>query len=229
MKIKNNEKLLNEYIKRHNINNILPNLIDKEVELVQVEGNEDIFLAGNNLDYYYLLVEGMIKISYPVENGKEMPLKYYKNFGSVGDVEVLVDEPILCNITSITNSLFIRVPVKVIKKYYLKNEVFLLYTSQILAEKIRATIKNNSYNYVYPLINRLATYLIITSKESDRFEIKISFKELAKLLGTSYRHLNRVLGELRDNRLISIDKKEICIINRKDLEDLSKEEFVNSF
>ena len=71
------KKLLREYIDKHNIEEVFHEDLIKIMELHFYEKDESIFIAESNLEYYYLLVEGRVRISYLFENGKAMILKVY--------------------------------------------------------------------------------------------------------------------------------------------------------
>ncbi|MDU7964001.1 MAG: helix-turn-helix domain-containing protein [Clostridium perfringens] len=47
-----------------------------------------------------------------------------------------------------------------------------------------------------------------------------NYSNLADLLGTSYRHLNRVLNKLVEKGIILKDKNEIKILNKEELENI---------
>ena len=94
IKISSNN-LLNHYIIKHNIESIFDKEILKYAQLHFYEKDEYILEAEANLEYYYLLVDGKIKITYPFENGKSMLLKFYKEFTSIGNLELLKSIPIL--------------------------------------------------------------------------------------------------------------------------------------
>ncbi|MDN9012833.1 helix-turn-helix domain-containing protein [Brevibacillus laterosporus] len=53
-------------------------------------------------------------------------------------------------------------------------------------------------------------------------ELKTSnIKEVADLLGTTYRHLNRVIHSLSEKKIIKRDKSSIRILNWSCLEEIS--------
>ena len=74
---------------------------------------------------------------------------------------------------------------------------------------------------MYPVEVRLASYLLsISCAESDalfKSHISISLKDAANLIGTSYRHLNRVMTQFCEEGLIERNKGYILV---KDLEGL---------
>lgn len=153
-------KLLNYYIKKHNIENIFDDEILKYAQLHLYEEEEYIFESGENLEYYYLLVDGKIKIYYPFENGKSMTLKFYKDFNTIGDLELLKGIPILCNIDAVEDTFLIAIPSTILREKHFDNVKLLHHLVDSLSEKLYGTINNSSYNFVYPLINRVASYLV---------------------------------------------------------------------
>ncbi|MBU5676409.1 cyclic nucleotide-binding domain-containing protein [Alkaliphilus sp. MSJ-5] len=226
-KILNND-LLNHYIVKHNIENIFDKDILEYAQLHFYQKNEYILEAESNLEYYYLLVDGKIKISYLFENGKSMLLKFYKEFNSIGDLELLKNIPILCNIDAIEDTYLIAIPSDILRTKFLDNLKFLHHLIDSLSEKLYATINNSSYNFVYPLINRLSSYLVEHITDKNYIILSSSFLEIAQFLGTTYRHLNRTFKELESKSIIKCDNKTIYILDESRLRELSKNLYIKS-
>jgi CRP/FNR family putative post-exponential-phase nitrogen-starvation transcriptional regulator len=226
-KISNND-LLNHYIVKHNIEDILDRSILEYAQLHFYEKEEFILEAQSNLEYYYFLVEGKIKISYLFENGKSMLLKFYKGFNTIGDLELLKNIPILCNIDAVEDTYLIAIPSDILRNKYFNNLKFLHHLIDSLSDKLYATINNSSYNFVYPLINRLSSYLVEHITDKDYVVLNSSFLEIAQFLGTTYRHLNRTLKELEGKSIIRCDNKTIYILDEDKLRELSKNLYVKS-
>ena len=224
-KILNND-LLNHYIVKHNIENIFDKDILEYAQLHFYQKNEYILEAESNLEYYYLLVDGKIKISYLFENGKSMLLKFYKEFNSIGDLELLKNIPILCNIDAIEDTYLIAIPSDILRTKFLDNLKFLHHLIDSLSEKLYATINNSSYNFVYPLINRLSSYLVEHITDKNYIILSSSFLEIAQFLGTTYRHLNRTFKELESKSIIKCDDKTIYILDENRLRELSKNLYI---
>jgi hypothetical protein len=93
-----------------------------------------------------------------------------------------------------------------------------------LGEKLIRLSKYSSINLLYPLENRLASYILADTsntvnagKKTITFEGNLS--EVAELLGTSYRHLLRTLNNLCTQGLI---RKNLLAYEILDLEKLRK-------
>src|SRR5471030_2323208 len=195
------DNLLNYYIEKHNIENIVDKDILKYAQLHFYKKEEYILEAESKLEYYYLLVDGKIKVFYPFENGKSMLLKFYKDFNTIGDLEILKNIPILCNIDVVQDTYLIAIPVDILRKKYCDNTKFLRHLVDSLSEKLYATINNSSYNFVYPLINRLSSYLVEHITDKNYIILNSSYLEIAQFLGTTYIHLNRTFKEMESKSI----------------------------
>jgi CRP-like cAMP-binding protein len=220
--------LLSSYIDKHDIGEIFDKDLVKLMELHFYEKDECIFKAETSLEYYYLLVDGKIKISYLFENGKSMILKFYKAFNTIGDLELLKNLPITCDIEATENTYLIAISSDILRKSYLDNPKFLHHLVESLSEKLYATINNSSYNFVYPLINRLSSYLVEHLTDKDYIVLNSSFIEIAQFLGTTYRHLNRTLKELEEKSIIKYKDKTIYVLDEDNLRKLSKNLYIKS-
>ncbi|HEX9027358.1 MAG TPA: helix-turn-helix domain-containing protein [Clostridium sp.] len=223
-----NKDLLNYYFIKHDIEKIFDTDIVNYVGLHFYEKEEFILEAESELEYYYLLVDGKIKISYLFENGKSMLLKFYKDFNSIGDLELLKNIPVRCNVEAIEDTYLIAIPSTILRKKYIDNINFLHHLINALSEKLDGTINNSSYNFVYPLINRLASYLVQYITDKNYVLLNSSFKEIAQFLGTTYRHLSRTFKDLELKSIIKCDNKTIYILDEDRLRELSKNLYIQS-
>lgn len=228
MRIITDNNLLSHYIFKHNIENIFDKDIVKFAYLHFFEKDEYILEAESKLEYYYLLVDGKIKITYLFENGKSMLLKFYKDFNTIGDLELLKDLPICCNVEAIEDTYLIAIPSDILRKKYFDNIKFLHHLIDSLSEKLYATINNSSYNFVYPLINRLSSYLVEQITDKSYIILNSSFEEIAEFLGTTYRHLNRTFKELETKSIIRCENKTIYILDENGIRELSKNLYIKS-
>lgn len=226
MKKISNNNLLNKYIAKHNTKSIFDDSILQHAQLHYYEKNESILKADCELAYYYLFVDGKIKISYLLENGKSILLQFYTNFDSLGDLELLNNIPIRCNAEAIENTHLIGIPAHILRNSYCDNPKFLKHIINSLSRKLDATGSNSSYNLVYPLINRLSSYIVEHITDKDYIQLNSSFKEISQFLGTTYRHLNRTFNTLESRKIIKCDDKTIYILQEEELRKLSKNIYI---
>ncbi len=217
---------LQNYIKKYDLEALLGREIMQLAQLHYYQREEIVLKAEARLEYYYLLVEGKVRVTYLFENGKSMLLKFYKDLNTFGDMELLKDQPVLCNIDAVEDSFLIALPADILRREYRNNTVFLQYLVNSLSEKLYATINNSSYNYVYPLVNRLASFLLEHRDTRDHIVLTSSFLQIAEFLGTTYRHLNRTLKELEADGILCRSKNIITIRNADRLQELAKNSYI---
>lgn len=218
--------LLNHYIEKYGLDKIFSQAILERARLLSYKKGEFIFEAGSKLEYFGLLADGKVKVSYLFENGKSMFLKFYEGFHILGDLEFLKDIPVLCNVEVIKDCRVIAIPADLLRREYHDNAVFLRYLAESLSDKLYATINNSSYNYIYPLINRLASYITELAADQDVVVLNSSYEEIAQFLGATYRHLNRTIKEMESKSILQVEDKKINILDRKELQALSKNIYI---
>ena len=84
---------------------------------------------------------------------------------------------------------------------------------------------------LYPLENRLASYIVayLNTDEEESvedgkvFKFEGNYTEIAELLGTSYRHLNRTIKKMCDDKIIQKGDKGYKVLEYNKLLSLSGE------
>ncbi len=226
MKIVNDRKKLLDYIRKYDIDKCFTNDMSSYMSLCTYTNNEDILISGDEMHHFYFIVEGTAKIFCLCENGKSVLLRFAKPLSELGSVEISLNNKILhANVQSLRNTSAIRISFKDLEEYAKDDIVFYKYLVKRLGTKLTHTSNAASLNISYPFKNRFASYLISVSGYlvNDRVdEITMTkLTELATFLGTSYRHLNRVIKELEDDKIIKKKKSSFVILDFNKLEELS--------
>jgi cAMP-binding proteins - catabolite gene activator and regulatory subunit of cAMP-dependent protein kinases len=220
--------LLKQYISANRMDQLLEPAILKQSRIFSYKKGEYILEAQSNLEFLCFLVYGKVKVSYLFENGKAMFLKFYQGFHILGDLEFLRDIPVLCDVEAVKDSQVIAIPADLLRGGCGGDAVFLRYLAESLGDKLYATINNSSYNYIYPLINRLSSYILESASDEDTVFLDESFVEISQFLGATYRHLNRTMKDLEQRSIIRCEDKAIHILDRKKLRELSKNLYIQS-
>jgi len=222
-KVIDNDRLDN-YILKYNINEIFSSDMKKYMELFLFNKSEYICKTDEKLEYLFFFVEGSAKVYSTLSNGKSLLLCFYKSFRVLGDVEFMYYETANSNVQIIEDTYCIGITFENIRKFALEDSRFLRYICDSLGEKLIRLSKYSSINLLYPLENRLASYILAdTSNTMNEGKNLIVFEgnlsEVAELLGTSYRHLLRTLNNLCTQRLI---RKNLQVYEILDIEKLKK-------
>ncbi|MBN3346683.1 hypothetical protein CF050_07275 [Clostridium botulinum] len=122
----------------------------------------------------------------------------------------------------------IAIPAAILREKYFDNIKLLHHLVDSLSDKFYGIINNSSYNFVYPLINRLASYLVEQHIDENYIILNSSYLEIAQFLGTTYRHLNRTFKEMESKSIIKCDDKKIYILDIDQLRELAKNIYIKS-
>jgi CRP-like cAMP-binding protein len=228
MKRVNDKNLLESYIRQFGLDSLFQKDMRPYMSLMSFERGECICNTGDELEYFYFNVFGKLKVYTLMENGKSLLLRFNKPLSIVGDVEFMSGYRIKCNVDSLNESHLIGIKVDDINKHAGSDPVFLNFVIKSLGYKLYTISNSTSINLLYSLEKRFASYIISISGEAinskDINEIRTnSMTEMATLLGTSYRHLNRVIRELADEGIVAKKNGNITVLDYPALKKLAGE------
>lgn len=218
-------KLLDYYMEKYDFNHIFSKDLKPHFKLYRIERGDNVYEVHEKLDNFYFLVTGTLKVTIIMENGKTILLRFIKPLGVAGDLEVGVDKTVRTTVSAVTDCHLIGIDIDQLKALTQDDPVFLRYIISSLSRKLSAVSNAMAINLSYPLENRFAGYLLSISNlvEDKRVqEIKtFDLKEISTMLGTSYRHLCRVIKDFSDLGYIEKKKSQIIITDFESLESLS--------
>lgn len=221
----NDEKLMAYYLDKFNILNNFSVDIKPYLKLYKIERGDNVYAVNELIDNFYFLVNGTLKVYFVAENGKTILLRFIKPMGICGDLEVGIERTVRTTVCAVTDCHLIGIDINELKRVTQDDPVFLRYIIDSLSHKLYAVSNAMAINLSYPLENRFAGYLIsISSKIDDKRvqEIKtFDLREIATMLGTSYRHLCRVIKDFSDSGLIEKKRSQLIIRDFEALEKLS--------
>ena len=219
IKIENRNKL-EEYIKIYKLENLFLENMQEYMTLYMFNKNDYICREEEQLENMFFLVDGKAKVSKHLKNGRSLLLSFYTPLKIIGDVEFIRGNATDCSVQVIEDTFCIAIKIDIVKSKLTKDCKFLLNICEYLGQKLTSNSNNSSINLLYPLENRLASYMIAFIKPDNnkikKFIFKESYSEISELLGTSYRHLNRVLNKFCLEGILKKNDREYII------EDLNK-------
>jgi len=221
----NNEESLKYYIKKYGINNIFQSNTLDYMKLYSFNKNEHICKANEKMNYFYFLVEGKAKVYILLANGKSLLLRFYNPLDIIGDMEFIDSNIYNCDVQVVRECLCIGISLDDLRKHALNDTVFLKYMCKSLSVKLASSSLSSSINLLYPLENRLASYILAVSPEESEYPldgiIADNLIEIAEILGTSYRHLIRVINKFYKEKIIKKQNNLLIVLNRDALKRLA--------
>lgn len=198
----------------------LQNANESALEEVTYNKESYIINEGSTITDFIFVLNGKIKITQNYENGKTLLLQFIDGFSILGDIEYYLKEDAYSSVQAITEVKAIKVSNTYIENNYKNDTNFLENILIQMGQKILHTNNKSSLNLIYPLETRLASYLLGLS-----INRKVSIPKLSDVsahLGTSYRHLHRVLKQFKEEKIIKKLNKEIIILNQEKLNQIGR-------
>lgn len=226
MQIVNDSKLKDKFIKQFKITEIFTGDIKPLLELLYFKKNDYICKENEEIEYLHFFVKGKAKTYTTLSNGKSLLLCFYDDFRVIGDMEIINLQTASTNVIVIEETYCISISLQNVKKYLLNDARFLRYICSSLSEKLNRSSTNSSINLLYPLENRLASFILATGEsifknDKKTIEFHENLTEISELLGTSYRHLLRTLNGLCLKGIIIKNDNYFEVINEMKLKELA--------
>lgn len=211
--------LINKLYKKYDINKILDIDLSKDLILVKFDKGEIVCAEGGLVDYLYLMVEGKLKISISHENGKTLLLNFLEGFQVLGDNELIAETNYSSSAEATADVYCFSLELNTYKNKLLNNNTFLRYIAKTLAQHLLENNEISSFNLLYPLETRVATYILLSATDGKLPSHNLSV--LAELFATSYRHLSRVLAKFCELGIIEKRINYYQVVNEEKLKEYS--------
>ncbi|WP_433942908.1 Crp/Fnr family transcriptional regulator [Paenibacillus sp. SN-8-1] len=216
---------LNSYLEINQLGSAFDERMLPHLSLYSFEHGELICSQGEPAHNLYVLVKGKVKIYTTSVEGKTLILSFKTPLDLIGDIEFVQGIEIINTVEAVSPVVMIGIHHRWLVKYAQDHPPFLQFMLKIISQKFYLKSNFLSFNLMHPVEVRLASYLLSVSyDESDsKFQgelTALSLKDAANLIGTSYRHLNRVIQKFCAEGLIERTKGSLKVKNRIGLSEL---------
>ncbi|WP_316568927.1 cyclic nucleotide-binding domain-containing protein [Neobacillus sp. YIM B06451] len=218
--------LIESFLEEHDLRQIFIDTLKPYLGIYRFEQGELVCSQGGPSEYLYVLVKGKIKIFTTSPEGRTLILSFRTPLEIIGDIEYIQDRDIINTVEAISPAIFLGIHYRWLRKYAENHAPFLRFMLGIITEKFHANSHAANFNLMYPVEVRLASYLLSVSfdESSAGFAGELNTNELAdaaNLIGTSYRHMNRVIHKFREAGLVERKKGYVRIIDRQGLQGVA--------
>ncbi|WP_455537723.1 cyclic nucleotide-binding domain-containing protein [Terrisporobacter sp.] len=218
--------LIEHYYNELDMQKIFINNMQKHMKLLKFNKHEYLIREEEELKYLLFFIQGKAKVFKTLPNGRNLLLAFYKPFRVIGDIEIVKNQSATSTIQALSTCYCLAIPMEKARLELIEDRKFLKFTCESLAEKLTAVSMNSSINLLYPLENRLASYineLIIYGENEEGLFIDFdeNLVNVAELLGSSYRHLLRTLNSLCNKGVLEKQKGKYKVINHMLLKELA--------
>ena len=210
-----------------NFSNELIELLQTIHLVKKVQKGQYLFQEGNAAAELYFVIEGKVQVGKIFPDGRELTLRLCSAGEIVGELSLFADKTIHSQTAKVVED----GRVAIIYKSELEDQLaknmplaieFIKWMTDIHRKtqaKLRDLLLNGKKGALFSTLIRLANSYGVHSSEGTIINHALTNQELANFCGTSREVINRLLGELKKEKVISQDKKN-GLITIHDLEYL---------
>jgi CRP-like cAMP-binding protein len=224
----NDRVAVKDYLLAHNIEDIFNEKIFHHLSLYFFDQGEMICSQGESANNLYVLVKGKVKIFTTSEEGKTLILSFKTPLEVIGDIEFVQEIATINTVEAVSPVVMIGVRQNVLRRNIIEHAPFLQFLLKIITKKFHMNSKSMRFNMLYPVEVRLASYLVSVAYDENEALVNgqlstSNFTDTANLIGTSYRHLNRVIQQFSKDGLVERKKGSMLIKDMEGLKSLAKQ------
>lgn len=212
----NHDDAIRGFVRDHNLNAHLNANLRRHLRLVQYPADHELFVPDDETAKLYFLVKGSAHVNYDHINGKRSIVGTLEPLALIGELDLFYDPGLDLTITTAESSTFLYLEQATALRYGADDPIFLRLVVYALSEKLTRSTVILKYN-VLSLREQVTAYLL-DQPTDDQGHIHLPSKtQLAELMGTTPRHLNRVLNAIIAEGLVTMTGNRVAIHDRERL------------
>lgn len=181
-----------------------------------------VFFPGDPAERVYFLLKGAVKLSRVYEAGDEITVALLRENSVFGVLSLITGHRSdrFYHAVAFTPVELMSVPIEQMQKTLKENPELAVVMLQGLSSRILQTEMMIETLAHRDMGSRLVSFLLILcrdfgvpSPEGITIDLKLSHQAIAEAIGSTRVTVTRLLGDLREDRMISIQKKKITVHN----------------
>lgn len=226
MKIIDDPLILEQYIRLHRFQDVF-DMTKAPFKIMELAKGEVLINEGETLHELFYLVAGRVKVTSSVQTGKFLLLRFNHPLTIIGDLELVRNVPVQSKVSAVIDCVIMSLPLDYIKANETGNAKFLTQLLEHVTYKLQTSTTAFSVNLLESVESRFASFLLstVSSDPDNNFGQELQtmrIAEIADLLGTSHRHLNRVVKKLVEENIIRRNGHHLLIVDEERLSDKSQ-------
>jgi|ERR1035438_4179132 CRP-like cAMP-binding protein len=197
----------------------LADIAQRAIEL-QLQKGEMLFLSGEPARGLYIVVDGKIRAFQQNEDGREQVVHVDAAGSVLGDVPVFDDGPFPASAISEAETHILLIEKNDVKELCAKYPSLALAALKLMATKVRRYASLVEALSFHEVGQRLALFLLAEARSATLapdvpkpFCLRLSNQEIASRIGSVRDVVSRALARLKHVGLISLDNRNVTILN----------------
>jgi CRP/FNR family transcriptional regulator, global nitrogen regulator len=186
------------------------------------ERGKTIFFPGDPAERVYFLMKGAVKLSRVYEAGEEITVALLRENSVFGVLSLITGQKAdrFYHAVAFTPVELLSVPIEQVEKALNENPDLSMIMLQGLSSRILQTEMMIETLAHRDMGSRLVSFLLILCRDFGvptadgiTIDLKLSHQAIAEAIGSTRVTVTRLLGDLRQDKMISIHKKKITVHN----------------
>ncbi len=216
------------YIRRYALDRLLSADLLALLSPRTAEPGELVIRAGDPVRRLLFFVDGKAKVYRTTESGQRLLTAFFTPFEVLGEAEIFSSSRFAMNVEAVTRSICLALPVTAVRKAASRNSRLFMYLCGRLGAKLSDRLVADSINLGYPVVNRLAGYLMAVTDTEGQVLGTDDLGELADYLGASYRQVSRVVQRFRREGILDSRRGRIRVVDRARLAPMARDLYVRT-
>lgn len=186
-----------------------------------------LFKEGDEVTGIYFVYSGTVKVHKHWDNEKELIVRFAKEGDIVGHRGLGKDNLFPVSATAIEQTTICFIDIHFFLSSLKINHDFLFELMMFYASELKESEKNMRNLAHMPVKGRIAQALLLLQEkfgitEDGYINITLSRQDFASYAGTTYETFFRIINELVEDNIVSVNNKNIAIVNAGKLASLTK-------
>lgn len=200
-------------------------LTERELDVIRAVASEKhypknavVLTEGEMGDSLYMIQSGKVKVFIGDEEGREIILKILGPGAFFGEMSMIDKQPRSASVTTLEPSTFQVLTHALFERCVEQEPRIATMVMQILAQRVREADRKIGTLALMDVYGRVASTLLELAIYRDGQLVvgeKLSQQDLANMVGASREMVNRILKDLVERGFITIESKNITILNRE--------------
>ena len=199
--------------------------IEKHTLQLHYKKGDTILKQGANTTHLVFLFKGIVKFEFENTNGKNLILTVVSAPKLLGGANMFYKDQNLFSICAVEDCSVCFVELNSFREVLLRNSRYALMLFEKASEMFKVSIMNFislAHKQIHGRIADILIYLSESVYSSRKFDLFLTRKELADFAGCSQENVIITLSKFRKDGVITLDKKNIEIIDYDKLLTISK-------
>ncbi|NOU59944.1 Crp/Fnr family transcriptional regulator [Marinifilum caeruleilacunae] len=194
-------------------------------EEVTLEADRFVLEQGDPSLYCHILLEGKVKVFHTTTTGQSFLFGIFDQPQLFGHLEIPTGDAFFNSVLCLSKCKLLKITRETYLNWLKKDSEFAMKVNLDLCSKLMNTSYRMVEDNYFPLEYHLIKFIIDSSDNFNLQSIEINKTDLANYFGTNVRSINRLLKQLSNNELISLNKNKLDIIKQHELNTLIKKYF----